>query len=162
HVVGDYSGKWPRARSVTADDLCPNPFRCFSGSVEHIVLQGFVRFDGRTMWVNGLQIPAGAGVSQQAVDGVRVVTLERQRDGHYAAVAMRMPDPVRSAGVQKPLPLPPEVPAPAAQPASPDATEDPAPDGSVDGGEVPLADGDLQASPPSITATIPEAGDAAA
>jgi hypothetical protein len=158
HVVGAYSGKWPHARSVSADDLCPNPFRCFQGSVEHIVLQGFVRFDGRTMWVNGLEIPAGEGVGQQAFEGVRVVSLERQRDGHYAAVAMRMPDPVRSPGMRKPLPLPPDVPVPAEQPASPDATDDPAVEGS---GDIPLADGGFQANPPSIAATIPEAGEPA-
>jgi hypothetical protein len=159
HAVGTYTGNRPQARSVSDDDLCPNPDRCFAGSVDHLVVQGFVRVADHAMWVNGLPVPAHADVEQNDVNGVRIIVLERQPDGHYAAVDLRMPDPVRPNGIRRPLPLPPDVPVPAVEPATqPDTNEEPAGTVDDDRSAVPLANSDFQAGPPSWTAVSRTSG----
>jgi hypothetical protein len=86
HVAGSYIDGQPHADKVEADRFCPNLYRCFPGPVDHIVLEAFLRSEGSKLRIDGLLLPARDGASHAGLNGIGVVSLERQADGSYVAV----------------------------------------------------------------------------
>jgi hypothetical protein len=93
HVAGVYADGKPRTSQIDADRFCPNPYRCFPRSVHHLVLEAFLHSEGSRLRVDGLLLPVRAGASHGGVNGVGIVSLERQADGTFTAVDVRTFDP---------------------------------------------------------------------
>ncbi len=97
HVTGAYSGGTPRAASVSADTLCPTPYRCFSGALDHILFQAYVRSEGSQVRMGGILLPTQGAAAHTGMDGAAIVSLERRADGSYAAVDLRPANPAPKA-----------------------------------------------------------------
>lgn len=93
HVTGGYTAGTPHAVSVNADTLCPTPYLCFAGALDHILVQAYVRAEGGQMRMDGMLLPAQGSAARTGVDGAAIVSLERRPDGTYAAVDIRSANP---------------------------------------------------------------------
>jgi hypothetical protein len=92
-VSGQYVGGRPQVHAVAQDALFSNPASYFGTAVNHLVLQAFVRVANGAVYLNGLKVAAGPGVSgKPGADGVAIVSLERKSDGSFTAVGLRYTD----------------------------------------------------------------------
>jgi hypothetical protein len=92
-VSGQYADDQAQVGAAAPDRLFPNPAAYFGASVNHLVVQGFVRVANGAVWLNGLKLAAGPNVHGQAgADGIAIVSLERKPDGSYTAVGLHYTD----------------------------------------------------------------------
>ena len=110
-VAGDYQSDEPHPRVLDVDHALADPASPFRPSVDHLVIQAFVRLADGVVTFNGLQVPASSALaSTPGYDGMAVVSLDRRADGHYSVSSLHpTPEhPSPSAGMvridEPPLP----------------------------------------------------------
>lgn len=92
-VTGTYNNGEKQIRTVSADPLFAGASGYFGQSVDHLVMQAFVRVANGAVWVNGLKVRALPNLRGQAgSDGIAVVSLERMPDGSFGAIGLRDTD----------------------------------------------------------------------
>ncbi len=90
-VSGGYTRGAATVSAVTPDALSADPVAYFGPSVNHVVVQAFVRVEHGAVWLNNhLKVPAATGVpAQAAASGDAVVSLRRAADGTVTATELR-------------------------------------------------------------------------
>ncbi len=132
-------------------DSAPIRTGVFPNSVDHLVLEAFLRSEGPKLRVDGLLLPARARFGHAGVNGFGIVSLERQADGTFIAVDVRAVDPGQP-GAGNFWAKPHVPPLAGALPSRAGTVADPATDGD------PTAQGSIPTSIAPETLSAPEAG----